>query len=214
MTPQASSALTDIANGLRTSMESTHRTREQALHISREVIQNSSRAIRELHRKEFEPADAHISNANILVTKLRDALQKHPELSYAGYVHDCQKEYVEAECMRAIIHENPLPSPKSLGVEPPAWLHGIAEAASESRRHLLDLLREGDLERGERVLHTMDTIFDTVISFDFPDPVTCGLRRATDSLRAVLERTRADLTLTQTQIRLERALLKKEEKHK
>jgi len=121
-------------------------------------------------------------------------------------VHDAQKEYVEAESMLAIVGELPLPDPDALGVEAAAYLNGIAEAASESRRYVLDRLRVGDMERADAVLKVMDDIYYELITFDFPDAITGGLRRTTDSLRAVLERTRGDLTLTLSQKRLEEAL--------
>jgi len=140
------------------------------------------------------------------VDLVRKALANYPQLYHGGYVHDSQKEYVEAESMLAIVSEGALPSPAALGVEPAAYLNGIAEAASESRRYVLDRLRAGDVNRAEAVLKVMDDIYFELVTFDFPDAITGGLRRTTDALRAVLERTRGDLTLTISQYRLESAL--------
>ena len=140
------------------------------------------------------------------VDSVKAVLASHPRLFHAGYVHDSQKEYVEAESMLAIVARAPLPSSTQLGVEPAAYLNGVAEAASECRRYVLDRLRAGDVPSAEAVLEVMDDIYFELISFDFPDAITGGLRRTTDSLRAVLERTRGDLTLTTSQYRLEKAL--------
>jgi len=204
--PPREPSLEQIATELRALLEETNRAREQALRLSREVIQYASRAIRAVHRGEMESAGLLVREAKARVDSVRAALQAHPELFYSGYVHDSQKEYVEAEAMLAIVGGGTLPGPGSLGVEPAAYLNGIAEAASESRRYLLDRLRFGEMARAEAVLKTMDDIYYELVTFDFPDAITGGLRRTTDALRAVLERTRGDLTLTQSQRRLEAAL--------
>ncbi len=180
--------------------------REQALVLSRQVIQHSSRSIRAVHRREIVQATTSLDTAARITRELRDVLAAHPSLYLAGYVHDSQKEYVEAAAMLAIVQCEPLPSPQSLGVELAAYLNGLAEAASEARRHVLDLLREQNQDAAQKVLALMDDIYFELITFDFPDAVTGGLRRTTDSLRAVLERTRADVTVTLVQQRLQDSL--------
>lgn len=204
--PEEPEPLDQVAAQLRRDMEATSRAREEALRACREVIQYASRSIRALHRGEIEQARLLAAESGARVDHVRSALAPHPELFHAGYVHDSQKEYVEAESMLAIVGETALPSPAQLGVEPAAYLNGIAEAASESRRYVLDRLRAGDMGRAESVLKVMDDIYFELVTFDFPDAITGGLRRTTDSLRAVLERTRGDLTLTTSQYRLEAAL--------
>ncbi len=198
--------LEQSAAQLRALLEATNRAREDALRQSREVIQFSSRAIRAIHRGETTAAQSLTGEARARVYAVRASLANHPDLFHAGYIHDSQKEYVEAEAMLAIAGDLPLPTPGALGVEPAAYLNGMAEAASESRRYVLDRLRLGEVAQAERVLKVMDDIYYELVTFDFPDAITGGLRRTTDSLRAVLERTRADLTMTLSQRRLEEAL--------
>jgi translin len=204
--PSHEPTLEEIAAELRLLLQATNQAREEALRLSREVIQHSARAIRAVHRGEMESAGLLVREAKARVETVRAALKEHPDLFYAGYVHDSQKEYVEAEAMLAIVGKGALPAPTALGVEPAAYLNGIAEAASESRRYVLDRLRLGEMDRAEAVLKVMDDIYYELVTFDFPDAITGGLRRTTDALRAVLERTRGDLTLTQSQRRLEAAL--------
>ncbi|MCW3099331.1 MAG: putative RNA-binding protein of the translin family [Chthonomonadaceae bacterium] len=206
MTTSETRALETITADLRVRFEVSNRAREEALRACREIIQFASRTIRAVHRGEMEAARAQADEARIRVDAVGRILTEHPALFHAGYVHDAQKEYVEAESMLAIVGELPLPDPDALGVEAAAYLNGIAEAASESRRYVLDRLRVGDMERADAVLKVMDDIYYELITFDFPDAITGGLRRTTDSLRAVLERTRGDLTLTLSQKRLEEAL--------
>jgi translin len=202
----AARSLESIATELRGTLEVTNRAREEALRSCREVIQFASRAIRAVHRNEMANARALADESKARVELVKMTLKNHPSLYHAGYIHDSQKEYVEAEAMLAIVGQNPLPSPAALGIEPAAYLNGMAEAASESRRYVLDRLRAGDIERAETVLKIMDDIYFELVTFDFPDAITGGLRRTTDALRAVLERTRGDLTITLTQHRLETAL--------
>ncbi len=204
-------SLEQIAAGIRIRLEQSHRAREEALKLCREVIQFSSRTIRAIHREEMENAQKLLLEAKQRVLAANAVLASYPDLFHAGYVHDSQKEYVEAECMLAIVVGSPFPTPDSLNVEPAAYLNGIAEAASESRRHVLDKLRLDDMAQAEAVLKRMDDIYYELVTFDFPDAITGGLRRTTDALRAVLERTRADLTLTLSQKRLEKALQRAQE---
>ncbi|GDX41458.1 haloacid dehalogenase [Armatimonadota bacterium] len=199
-------SLEEIANSIRAQMELSNSAREEALKICREVIQLSSRTIRAIHREEMTNAQTLLAEAKSRVERAKSVLKEHPDLLHAGYVHDSQKEYVEAEAMLAIVTGQPIPSPEVMGVEPAAYLNGLAEAASESRRHVLDRLRLDDIAQAERVLKRMDDIYYELVTFDFPDAITGGLRRTTDALRAVLERTRADLTLTLSQKRLQSSL--------
>jgi len=136
----------------------------------------------------------------------QEALAPFPSLGGSGPLHDAAKEYAEARLTAAMVADAPLPSAHDLGVPPAAWLNGLAEAASELRRHLLDRLRQGDLSRSETLLATMDGAYGMLVTMDYPDAVSGGLRRTTDALRAVLERTRGDLTTTLLQSRLQTAL--------
>src|SRR4030095_8918328 len=142
------------------------------------------------------------------VREARAVLVPSPALAHAGFLHDAEKEYVEARAVAALVAGTPVPGPgpDELAVSPTAWMRGVAEAASELRRHLLDRLREGDLERGEALLAAMDDVYDALVTVDYPDALTNGLRRTLDSLRAVLERSRGDVPTTVLQTRLQRAI--------
>ena len=78
--------------------------------------------------------------------------------------------------------------------------------AGELRRFILDSLRRDDFSRCEQLLDVMDEIYTILVTMDFPDAVTRGLRRNTDMVRGVLERTRGDLTVALRQRRLEEKL--------
>lgn len=170
------------------------------------MIRASGSSIRALHKGDVERASSLRADARAALTEAIEALSPHPAIFHAGFVHDAAKEYAEASLLVQLLSGEPLSSAEELGVEPPAWLNGLAEAASELRRNLLDRLREGDLDRGEELLGRMEEAYDALVAVDLPDALTGGLRRTVDALRAVLERTRSDVTLTVLQERLRRAI--------
>jgi len=187
-----------------------HATRERAIQASREVIRTSANAIRAIHRNELEQAKAQVDTAGALVADTKLLLAAHPDLYYTGYTQDAQKEFAEASCVYAFIARTDVPMPADIGVEVSSYLNGMAEAASELRRYILDSLRRDDDSRCEELMRQMDDVYNILIVMDFPDALTGGLRRTTDQLRGVLERTRGDLTMTQRQRRLERLLADRE----
>ncbi|MDE2766013.1 MAG: haloacid dehalogenase [Chloroflexota bacterium] len=183
-----------------------HQAREMALKASRDIIRLSANAIRAVHRHEMDDAQRLIAEAAAQAAALRESRADHPDLYFTGYAQDAQKEYAEACAAYAFIAQTALPAPGDIGVEDAPYLNGLAEAASELRRYILDSLRRDDDARCEELMERMDEVYTLMVGVDFPDAVTGGLRRTTDQLRAVLERTRGDLTMTMRQRRLERLL--------
>ena len=202
----AASNLDTIVEGIRAHFVSKNQAREQALPLCREALRHSANAIRAVHRGEFEAAQELIDRAAGLLRQAAAALRDHPDIFYAGFVHDAQKEFAEASLTLALVAGRPLPTPEELGVERAAYLNGLGEAVGELRRHLLDSLRSGDVDRCEGCLTVMDDIYSVLVTFDYPDAMTAGLRRTTDNVRGILERTRGDLTLSVRQRDLERKL--------
>ena len=174
--------------------------------VCRQAIRLASSAIRAVHRREGEKADGLIAECETAIRTAQAAVASFPMVAYAGFLHDAEKEYAEAVLTRALVAGGPLPGPGEVGVGVPAWLNGLAEAASELRRHLLDRLRQDETSEAERLLAAMEDVYESLVGVDFPDAVTGGLRRTADALRAVLERTRSDVTTTVMQLRLRAAL--------
>ena len=191
-----------LAVAAKAELESRHAAREEVLKVSRILIQTCSKAIKHIHRRQMEEAKSLLAEAKSLSLGMRAAAVNHPEILYAGYIQDSEKEMVEGFALLAMVEGLPFSSSKDLGVGVTSWLHGMGEAASEARRWVLDDMRAGRLSEAERMLATMDSIYDELTTFDFPDGLTGGLRRTCDALRAVIERTRSDLTMTQVQNRL------------
>jgi len=203
--------LDPIAEKIRNALTAKYAARERALQLSRDAIRHCANAIRALHRREFAEAQSLLSAARELLDQLGQALAEHPDLLHGGFVYDAQKEYAEGTAVLAIVMGAVLPHPDDLQIGYAAYLNGLGEAAGELRRYLLDAIRRGDVSRCEDLLAAMDDIYSVLITMDFPDSLTGGLRRTTDMVRGVLERTRGDLTMALRQRDLETKLAAFEE---
>jgi len=188
------SGLTDnldsIAERIRQTFSSRDAARERVMPLCREAIRHCGNAIRAIHRQEFDQAAQLLKSARSRLTEVEPGIS-----SYGGFVRDAQKEFAEGSITLALVTGNRLPDPDELGIDGVAYLNGLGEAVGELRRYLLDSMRRGNLSRGEELLSAMDDIYNALVTMDFPDAITGGLRRTTDMVRGVLEKTRSDLTL-------------------
>lgn len=198
--------LETIAERIRQQFEQTNSARDKAYQQSRQLISLCAKAIRAMHREEWETAESITTEAQTAAETMVAGVRPYPDLYYAGYTQDAIKEYVEAHLVYAMIRNRPLPAPEEVGAEFNTWLNGLAEATTELRRRILDIIRHGHNREAERLLDLMDEIYSLLVTFDFNDTITGGLRRRTDTVRAVLERTRGDVTTSFRQGQLEQAL--------
>lgn len=180
--------------------------RERALPKSRAAIRLCANAIRAAHRGEFDQSTRQLTEAGGLLRDMALDLREHQDIFYAGFVADAQKEYSEAALTSALMQRQPPPTPDVLGVEWAPYLNGLGEAVGELRRYILDRMRQGRLEGCEELLADMDEIYSQLITLDYPDAITGNLRRTTDAVRGILEKTRGDLTLAVSQERLNAAM--------
>ena len=201
--------MTDLATQISTAagrLDGLNAAREAGLAASRAVIRASASAIRAVHLGNADTVTQRLDEAARSLATAAEALRPYPAIYHAGFLHDAAKEYVEARATMALVAGDPVPGPEELGVAIPAWLNGLAEAASALRRHSHDRLRAGELPVAEALLGRMDEVFGELVTIDLPDAVTGGLRRTLDSLRAVIERTRSDITIAVLQHRLRESL--------
>lgn len=197
-----------ICERIRVDLEQRNAARDAAIAKSRQLIRHCSQAIRAIHRRDWQRADAKLEEIRSGAAELKATVSGYPDLYHSGYTQDALKEVAEAFITRAIIRGEPLPAPGDLGIESATYLKGMAEAATELRRFILDIMRRQDShsQDAESLLGAMDAIYDQLVTFDFPDALTRGLRRQTDVVRGVLERTRGDLTQSLRQQKLQDAL--------
>jgi translin len=209
---QPSGSIAAIGRAAQDYLAAKHAARERALPKSRAAIRLCANAIRAAHRSEFESATRLLNEAGGLLRDMAGDLRGHLDIFYAGFVADAQKEYAEAALTCALIQRDPLPAPEDLGVEWAPYLNGLGETVGELRRYVLDRLRRGELEGCEAILADMDDIYSLLITLDYPDAITGNLRRTTDSVRGILEKTRGDLTLGVSQARLNNTMARIEER--
>ncbi len=204
--------LEDIAERIRLSFEARTTARDKVLAQARLLTRYCANAIRAVHRDERSYADENLRVARELVNSLRAVLAEYPDLYYAGYAQDALKEYAEASIVCALVVNSQLPSPEELGLEYPTYLQGLAESVGELRRRCMDILRHGHSNEAERLLIHMDDIYAVLVTMDYPDAITGGLRRLTDIARGVTERTRGDMTISLRQAELEASLQRLEQR--
>jgi len=199
-------SLPQISERVHENFESRTRARDNALAQARLITRHASHAIRAIHRSEVEAAHEHLSQARGLVGTIKIDLAVYPDLYFAGYTQDAIKEFCEASITCALILNQSLPQPEELGVEYATYLNGLAETAGELRRRCLDILRHGYSDEAERLLGCMDEIYALLVTLDYPDAITYNLRRHTDVVRGIVERTRGDLTTSLREQKLQQAL--------
>lgn len=204
--------LEEIAESIRAQFDLLDVARESAYVASRQVIRASSTVIKGVHRGEFEEARKGLQETRELTQQMLAAVKDAPELRYGGFVSDAEKEYAEAAIVLSSISGEPIPSPEELGIYPAAWLNGLAEVVGEYRRHVQDMIREANDEEAERYLSAMTTIYETIMSFDYPNAISLGLRGRSDAARGMVERTRGDMTTALRASRLEKKMKELEEK--
>lgn len=198
--------LETIAEQIRATFDARTAARDRALIHSRTLTRHCANAIRAVHREERELAQEHLTEARQIAGLLRTELVDYPDLYYAGYTQDALKEFAEASIVYALVNNLPLPAPEELALEHATYLQGLAEAAGELRRRCLDILRHGHSQEAEKLLGYMDDIYAVLVTMDYPDAITGGLRRLTDIVRGVTERTRGDMTISLRQEQLEMSL--------
>jgi len=198
--------LESIANQIREKFDARTIMRDQALTQARSLTRACSLAIRAVHRDDKEGMEVQLAEASKLANKLRDELAGYPDLFYAGYTQDALKEFVEANVTCALIQNHPLQTPDDLLVQEATYLNGLAEVVGELRRRTLDILRSGYSEEAERLLGYMDEIYSVLVTMDYPDAITNGLRRQTDLARGIIEKTRGDVTFSLRGEQLTRAI--------
>ena len=187
--------LDEIVETIRLELTETNDRRDEALRQSRALVRSCANAIRAIHRHEWTEATDLLTAARAESQDMIAPLAAHPALYHAGYTQDALKELVEAHVVYALVRGEALPTPAALNVTGATYLRGLSEAATEMRRFVLDLMRQGKVLEAQPYLDAMDEIYSQLLTIDFPDAITDGLRRLTDVLRGVLERTRGDLTL-------------------
>jgi translin len=198
--------LDGLADALHERFDVKTAAREKALPAARRSIRASANAIRAVHRGEFDVARGLIRDSRVALDEGMEGVEGHPDVRFAGYLLDAEKEYAEANLTYSLVAGEELAGPDILGVGDAPYLNGLAEAIGEGRRHVLDLLRVGDVAKAERTLEALEDMYGVLVTMDYPDAITMNLRRSTDVARSLIEKTRGDLSIAFAQRDLHDAL--------
>jgi len=199
--------LDETSERIRLRFDARMAARESALPASRAAIRSCANAIRAIHRGELDLAHRLMDEAKASIDAAVEAVLEQPEIRFAGYLQDAQKEYAEARITEAVVAgADHVPTPEELGVEDAPYLNGVAEAIGEGRRHTLDLLRHRRVDDADAVLSAMDDLYAVLVTIDYPDAITGNLRRSTDVARSLIEKTRGDLSVARVSQDLHDAL--------
>ena len=185
-----------VADQIREKFDVQSAARDEALTISRSLIRHCALAIRAVHRDDLDVMNEHLQEAATLAKSFKVGLADHPDLYHTGYTQDALKEFVEAEVTCALIKGKPLVTLDELDVPHATYLKGLSEVIGELRRRTLDELRNGYSAECERLLNHMDEIYAVLVTMDYSNAITHGLRRQTDIARSIIERTRGDITFS------------------
>ena len=203
--------LENIAQEISLRLDEHTKVRDNALSTSRSLTRHCAHTIRAVHRQDWQAADKELNAAQTLVDQIHSELTDFPDLYFAGYTQDAIKEFAEASIFYSLMKTDTLPSHTDLRIEPNTYLKGFAEVIGELRRRVLDELLHGYSDDVDKMLNYMDDIYSILVSMDYPDAVTHGLRRLTDVSRSIIERTRGDVTMSYRQEQLEKRLKEVEE---
>lgn len=193
-------------------LDTKYQAREHALSLSRKIIHAAAEAIQAMHRDDFEQAMQVLKDASDMLRTLTGELEEHQDLYHSGFVYDAQQEYAEATIVKSILLGSNIPSPAEISVEFVPYLNALCDVTGELRRKVVDLLRNGDVERADKMFEIMENIYGELMRFDYPDAMMHGLRRRRDALRSLLERTRGDIMTARRQLELEDSIRQLEEK--
>ncbi len=193
--PVETTDLESIINRIVDYLDEKYRLRELALSLSREIVRLSGQAIRLIHRQDFDNATIKIEEARIRVEDINEKIREHPEFSDKGFISSAFQEYAEAGLLFSIIKDNRFISYEKLGVPCVPYVLGLGDLVGELRRHVLDSIRRGEIEKAENMVDLMEEVYVTLMAIDYPDALTSGLRHKRDVARSLVERTRGDITL-------------------
>jgi translin len=206
--------LKTLLKNIKKELTQKEKLREEAQEKMRKITSLSKQAILRSHQKRQGEAKENIAKAKKLIEELQAQAKDYPSIVYGGMFSAALQEYSEANILVTLIEENRFITPEELNVPPVDYVLGLADVIGEYRRLALDALREGDVQKGEQCLQTMDEIHIELLALDEAYMLVPGLRRKSDVSRRIIEATRGDITQEVRRKALEDYLRRFEESQK
>jgi translin len=188
------SRLKPILDEVKNELKKKEKVREDAQESMRRATSFSKQAILYIHQKRTKEAKKLIEDAKEIITNLSKTSRTYPEIVHGGLFDAARQEYSEANIFLKLVEESRFATPEEIGVPSIDYVLGLADVIGEYRRLALDALREGDAEKGENCLKTMDETFVELMAMDEAYMMVPGLRRKCDVARRIIEATRGDIT--------------------
>ncbi len=189
------STLKSVLQEIKTELMEKNKVREDSHESMRKATSLSKQAILRIHQKKYDEAEKLMAEAKEKISSLQKMTEECPEIIYGGMFSAALQEYSEANIFYTLVKESRFVTAKELNVPSVDYVLGLADAIGEYRRLALDALREGDVEKGEECLATMDEIFTELLALDEAYMLVPGLRHKSDIARRIIESTRGDITL-------------------
>lgn len=191
--------LNGIINEIKKELDEKDKRREEVFASAREIRRISTRAMREMHKENYEEARVLIQTSRVVVSKLNGE-----DMAFS-FLQEALQEYSEAVLTYSFLKKEGIPTPLELGIPSEAYVLGLADSIGELRRYILDVIRKDDFKEVEYFIDLMDEIFHEIMAFDYPSAII-PIRRKQDVARILLEKTRGEVTLALKQTKLEKKL--------
>lgn len=194
--------LEGFLDSIREEIEQDDHIRESALQLSRTAVRKCSESIKMSHRGNFEAASALVEEAYSIISEAQAEVAKSAFISKSRILDIAYQELAEAVNVLHILEKGEAVPAVEYNIPSRDYLTGLADTIGELRRAVLESLRNGRTERGVTLLAMMESIYEGLNSFDFPNALIPDLRRKSDVARTLIERTRADVTTAVRQDKL------------
>jgi translin len=188
------STLKTVLRKVKIELTEKDKVRDDTHEKMRKATSLSKQSILLIHQKRLGEANKAVEKAKEIITNLQGLAEERPDIVYGGMFSAALQEYSEANIFLSLVEESVFISPEDIKVPSVDYVLGLADVVGELRRLALDALREGDVEKGEKCLETMDEIYIELLALDEAYMLVSGLRRKNDIARRIIETTRGDIT--------------------
>jgi translin len=198
--------LTDILNGIRDEIDADDQIREKVLPLSRNAVRKCSESIKMTHKKEFAKAKVMVEEAHDIIASAMSEMPDSTFVSKSKTMDIAYQELTEAANVLSLIEYGKYTPPEKYQIPSRPYLNGLADVIGELRRSSLDSLRRDDVNKAEHLLSLMEEVLEGLQLLDYPNALVPDLRRKCDVGRALVEKTRGDLTRAVGQSKLVKEL--------
>ena len=179
--------------------------REAVLSLSRSATRLAGSSILEIHRGDMEAASNTLRKVEQTLNKIQILANDFSEFKTSSAVVVAFQEYVEAMTLRSFAQSERIPTISELKTDNRSYVLGLLDAVGEFRRMALNSLRRGEVKRAEKLLETMEGIYDDLQTLEHTSIIPT-FRVKMDADRRIIESTRGDVVTEVRRFALEQSL--------